>query len=145
MNPMIDLPAGFEPIFRTSPYLEMIGPIYNRFIEVQPKSNNSPQGIIIGFFAADKHCNAKGFVHGGIVSGIADIALGYNCALSKSPALPMVTTSLTIDYVGGIRRNEWIEVHADVQKVGSRVAFANCYFVVKDKRVARASAVFSLI
>lgn len=100
---------------------------------------------MIGFFAEDKHCNAKGFVHGGIVSGIADIALGYNCALSKSPPVSMVTTSLTIDYVDGIKRNKWIEVHVDVQKVGGRVAFANCYFAVEGKRVARASGVFNLI
>ena len=142
---MNSLPGGFEPIFRTSPYLDMIGPIYNKFFVLESKDDNSTKGIVVGFFAQDKHCNAKGFVHGGIVSGIADIALGYNCGLSKTPPVSMVTTSLTIDYVGGIKRNEWIEVHVDVQKVGSRVAFANCYFVVENKRVARASGVFSVI
>ena len=142
---MNDLPDGFTPIFRTSPYLEMIGPIFNKLLSVQPEDDDPTKGIVIGFFAEDKHCNSKGFVHGGIVSGIADIALGYNCALSKNPPASMVTTSLTIDYVGGISRNEWIEVYVDVQKVGSRVAFANCYFVVENRRVARASGVFNRI
>ena len=142
---MNDLPGGFETIFRTSPYLDMIGPIYNKFVDAQSEDDSPKKGIVIGFFAEDKHCNAKGFVHGGIVSGIADIALGYNCALSKNPPVSMVTTSLTINYVDGIIRNKWIEVHVDVQKVGSRVAFANCYFAVEGKRVATAGGVFNLI
>jgi acyl-coenzyme A thioesterase 13 len=77
---MNELPDGFETIFRTSPYLDMIGPIYNKFVDAQSEDDSPKKGIVIGFFAEDKHCNAKGFVHGGIVSGIADIALGYNCA-----------------------------------------------------------------
>ncbi|MGH1471185.1 MAG: PaaI family thioesterase [Cellvibrionaceae bacterium] len=142
---MTDLPDEFEPLFRTSPYLEMIGPIYNKKIVKSVEDVSSLKGIVIGFFAQKKHCNARGLVHGGIVSGIADIALGYNASLSKDPPVSMVTTNLSIDYVGAIKMEEWVEVHVDVQKVGSRVAFANCYFVVKNKRLARASGVFNLV
>ncbi|MGI1677767.1 MAG: PaaI family thioesterase [Cellvibrionaceae bacterium] len=142
---MTDLPDGFEPLFRTSPYLEMIGPIYNKKLLRSAEGIDSVKGIVIGFFVQEKHCNARGLVHGGIVSGIADVALGYNASLSKNPPVSMVTTNLSIDYVGAIKLGEWVEVHVDVQKVGSRVAFANCYFVVKDKRVARASGVFNII
>ena len=39
---MNDRPAGFEPIFRTSPYLELLGPIYNKKTE---------QGLVIGLKA----------------------------------------------------------------------------------------------
>lgn len=134
------LPAGFGPIFRSSPYLEMIGPIFNKIDELE-----CGKSIVIGFEVQDKHCNAKGTAHGGIISGIADIALGYSAGLSQKAPISMVTTSLSIDFVGSMKLGDWVEVHADVQKVGTRVAFANCYFEANGKRVVRASGVFSVL
>lgn len=129
-------PDGFEPIFRTSPYLELLGPILNK---------KTPDGLVIGVRAEGKHCNARDQVHGGLLSSLADIALGYNTAFAGETPVPIVTTSLTIDYAGAAKLGDWIEVQTDVQKVGSTVAFANCYFFVEQKRIARASAVFSVV
>lgn len=126
-------PAEFDPIYRSSPYLDLLGPIFNKKTE---------SSIVFGFKAEKKHCNARGMVHGGVLSGIADIALGQNAALSSGEFVPMVTASLSIDYAGAIRLGDWIEIETDVQKVGRSMAFANCYFVVNGKRVARASGVF---
>jgi acyl-coenzyme A thioesterase PaaI-like protein len=56
----------------------------------------------------------------------------------------MVTASLTIDYAGAAKLGDWVEIHTDVQKVGKSLAFANCYFSVKEKRIARASGVFGV-
>jgi len=133
---MSGIPEGFEPIFRTSPYTELLGPIYQ-------KKNAS--GLIIGLVAEEKHCNVRGLVHGGVLGSLADITLGYNAAFSTNPPTPMVTVSQTIDYAGKAQKGDWIEVHADVQKVGRSMAFANCYFYVDSKRFARASAVFSVV
>lgn len=82
-------PDGFEPIFRTSPYLELLGPILNK---------KTPDGLVIGLRAEAKHCNAREQVHGGLLSSLADIALGYNTAFAGKTSVPIVTTSLTIDY-----------------------------------------------
>jgi len=57
----------------------------------------------------------------------------------------MVTASLNIDYAGSAKLGDWIEISVDVQKVGRSMAFANCYFYVDSKRIARASAVFNVI
>jgi len=130
---MNSIPKGFEPIFRSSPYLELIGPIYNK------KTQN---GLVIGFKAEKKHCNARDQVHGGVFSSLADIALGYNAAFSGEKPVPFVTVSLTIDYAGSAKLDEWVEIETDLQKVGRKMAFANCYFMVNSKRIARASAVF---
>lgn len=129
-------PDGFEPIFRTSPYLELLGPILNK---------KTPDGLVIGLRAEAKHCNAREQVHGGLLSSLADIALGYNTAFAGKTPVPIVTTSLTIDYAGAAKLGDWVEIHTDVQKVGSTMAFANCYFFVEQKRIARASAVFSVV
>ena len=133
---MNTLPQGFQPIFRSSPYLELLGPIFNK---------KTDKGLVVGLLAEEKHCNARGQVHGGVFSSLADIALGYNAAFSKETPVPIVTASLTIDYVGGAKLGEWIEIETDVQKVGRRMAFANCYFTVNSQRIARASGVFTVL
>ena len=133
---MSDIPVGFTPLFRSSPYLDLLSPLYNK------KTN---EALVIGFRAEPKNCNARGTVHGGMFSSITDVALGYNAAFSRDQPVPMVTASLTIDYVGAAKLGDWVEVHTDVQKVGRSMAFSNCYFIVNDKRIARASGVFNVL
>ncbi len=133
---MSESPEGFVPISRTSPFTDLIGPIYQKTDE---------SGLIIGLVAEEKHCNARGMVHGGVLGTLADIAMGYSAAFSTQPPTRIVTTSQTVDYVGSAEKGDWIEVHTDVQKVGRSIAFANCYFHVDSRRIARASAVFSVI
>jgi acyl-coenzyme A thioesterase PaaI-like protein len=41
-----------------------------------------------------------------------------------------VTSSLTIDYADSAKLGDWIEIETDVQKVGNKMAFGNCYFIV---------------
>jgi acyl-coenzyme A thioesterase 13 len=133
----MDIPVqGFEPIFRSSPFLDLLGPIYN-------KKTNS--GLVIGLQVEKKHCNGRNLVHGGVFSSLADIALGYNAAFQGPTPIPLVTASLTIDYAGSAKLGDWIEIHTDVQKVGKTMAFANCYFSIESKRIARASGVFSVL
>ena len=133
---MRGIPAGFEPLFRTSPYLELLGPIYNKKME---------EDLIIGLLAEQKHCNARNSVHGGVFSSLADIALGYNAAFQGEKPKPMLTASLTIDYAGSAKPGDWIEIDTDIQKVGKSMAFANCYFTVGTKRIVRASGVFAVV
>ena len=133
---MSETPEDFEPIFRTSPYIDLLGPIYNR---------KTDAGLVIGLKAEEKHCNARGLVHGGVFSSLADIALGYNAAFQSEEPIPIVTASLTVDYAGSAKIGDWIEIQTDIQKVGKSMAFANCYFTVDSKRIVRASGVFGVV
>jgi acyl-coenzyme A thioesterase 13 len=133
---MNSIPKGFEPLRRSSPYLDLLAPIF---------SKTTDSGLVMGFRAQEKHCNSRGLVHGGVFSSLADTALGYNAAFSKEPPTPIVTASLTIDYAGSAKIGDWIELECDVQKMGRSMAFANCYFICNEKRIVRASGVFKVI
>lgn len=133
---MTAIPDGFEPLARTSPFLDLVGPLYSRRTE---------DGLQIGFLAEDRHCNTSGFVHGGFLSTVADIALGYNAAGFGGKEIPMVTASITIDFAGSARAGDWVVYSTEVQKVGRKLAFANCYAHVGDTRIARASGLFSVL
>lgn len=129
----MDTPPEFQPLFRTSPVLDLIGPLYSR---------GEGRLRVLGLRAQEKHCNSRGTVHGGILATLADVALGYTMAFSSDPPGNLVTANLTLDYAGTAKAGDWLEVHVDVQKQGSRLSFANCYIVVDGERIVRASAVF---
>ena len=129
----MDIPREFRPLFRTSPVLDLIGPLYCR---------GEGADLIIGLGVEPKHCNARGTVHGGILATLADVALGYNMAFSSTPPASLVTANLTLDFAGTAKIGDWLEARVDVQKQGSRLSFANCYITVNEQRIVRASAVF---
>jgi acyl-coenzyme A thioesterase 13 len=68
-------PPGFEPLFRTSPFLETVGPLFYR--------RDAKQGLIIALRIDRKHANARGTAHGGLLLTLADIALGYQTAFGQ--------------------------------------------------------------
>ena len=129
----VNAPAGFQPLFRTSPVLELIGPLF---------SKGKGADLVIGLRVEAKHCKARGTVHGGIFATLADVALGYSLSTSAAPPLNAVTANLTLDYAGTAKIGDWLETHVDIQKQGSRLAFANCYITAGEQRIVRASAVF---
>ncbi len=129
----MNIPPEFQPLFRRSPVLDLIGPLYSR---------GEGAGLVIGLLAEAKHCNARGTVHGGILATLADVALGYTMAFSSTPPANLVTANLTLDFAGTAKIADWLEARVDVQKKGSRLSFANCYIIVNEQRIVRASAVF---
>jgi acyl-coenzyme A thioesterase 13 len=128
-----DVPPGFEPLFRTSPFLDALGPFYSRRDE---------SGLSIGVRLAPKHANARGVAHGGLLLTLCDIALGYAAAYSQDPPVTLTTAQISADFAGSARIGDWVESRADVQRVGGRLAFVNVYLVVNSARIVRASGVY---
>src|SRR5690349_386538 len=81
----VSIPAGFTPLKRIAPFLEMIGPIYVKSIE---------QKRIVAIRIAEKHLNMRRIVHGGMLVTLADSALGINLSYSQEPPRPMATVNL---------------------------------------------------
>ena len=54
-----DPPAGFKPLFRTSPFLEHNGPFFYR--------ETGDGTFVVGLRIQPKHANARGIAHGGIL------------------------------------------------------------------------------
>jgi acyl-coenzyme A thioesterase 13 len=55
-----------------------------------------------------------------------------------------VTAHLDLDYAGAAQVGDWIHSEVEVQRVGSRLAFATGYLCVGKSRVVRASGIFAL-
>lgn len=112
--------SGFLPLFRSSPYLNRIGPFY---------SKGRGRELSVGLRVLAHHLNARGLVHGGVFMSMADIALGYAMATTADPPISAVTSSLTTDFAGTAELGDWIESRVEIQKIGSTLCFANVSIV----------------
>lgn len=131
-----EIPAGFNPVSHKSNALQLLGPFYQR---------GTGAGMVIAFRAAEKHANLRGFVHGGVLASLADIALGYVTVFGSDPPRPFVTVSLTINYTNAAKIGDWIEARVDWIRTGKTMSFANCYLTVGELPIAHASGVFSMV
>jgi len=141
---MSDIPEGFHRVQRPrpNPFNELVGPFY---------SKRQGKDISLGLRIEERHTNSRGICHGGLLAAMADLALGYAClAEGKAAGGPegnkpsFLTVSLSLDFAGSAKAGDWVESQAEVQKAGSRIAFANCFLVANGVRIVRASAIFAL-
>ena len=124
-------PPGFVPYRRSSPYLDLVGPIY--------ESADGP--LVIGLWLDARHTNARGFVHAGFLVALADTLLGHT--ILRDPGTPpIVTVSLTTNFTGTAHPGRWLHGRAEVRRHGARVAFAECSFHADERLVMSASGIF---
>ena len=131
-----DIPAGFEPHFRKAPLTDPWEPLY---------SKKTDKAVIIGLRLAKPHTNSRGLIHGGLITSLADAAMGYSCALMTNWTTSFVTISLSIDFVGSAEIGQWLALESDVIKTGSTICFVQCLAKADDVVIARASGTFRVV
>ena len=133
---VIDIPAGFEPHFRKSPFTDPWEPLYSRKTE---------KSVMIGLRLAKPHTNSRGLIHGGLIASLADNAMGYSCAQAMGWTASLLTVSLAVDYIGTARIGQWLAVECDVIKTGSTICFAQSLIKADDTAIARANGTFRVL
>ena len=88
--------------------------------------------------------NSREFVHGGLISALADNAMGLSCAARMSDIRGLVTVSMTLDYLGVARQGQWLEVRAEVLRTGGSLCYAAARIYADEQLCASASAVFKV-
>ena len=131
---MSTIPEGFQEIPRLSPFNQLVGPLYQR---------RDGDAVSIGLRIEEKHANSRGICHGGVLATLADLALGYAMLAKVGEREGFVTAHLSVDYAGAARVGDWLESQVEIQHVGSRLAFANCYLASDARPIVHASAIFA--
>lgn len=128
---------GFEPLFRSSPFLDTIGPIFQK---------TEGSRLQVGIEILEKHLNGRGYVHAGVWMTLADIAMGYSLVFAQqAEAANWVTINQNTDFAGTARLGDWIEIEVDILKIGKQVAFVNAFFWKDNQRIVRVNAVFNAL
>lgn len=135
-SPAIDVPEGFTRLRRGGPYFSLLGPVYSR--------SAGENRIVIGLRLDERHLNARGVAHGGMLMTLADSALGVAIILA-SGARGLATVHLSSDFLEPGRPGDWLEAHVEIDRLGRRTAFATCHLEVAGQRILRASGVFSIL
>lgn len=133
---MSHIPRGFDPHFRKSPLTDPWEPLY---------SKTTDEAVVLGFVASEQHTNSRGFVHGGLLSALADNAMGLSCAMQHDAVGGLVTVNLNVDFLGTAQRGQWIEINSPFTKTGRTLDFAQAFVTADGQVCARANATFRVL
>ena len=136
MDTVIDVPAGFELHDRSAPATRPWEPIWRRY---------SGDTVILGLRGRDEHCNSRGFVHGGLISSIADAAMGLSCARKLGGLSSLLTVNLTVDFLGSALVGQWLEFDTVFVKPGGTLCFTQAFVTADGQPCARGNAVFRVV
>jgi uncharacterized protein (TIGR00369 family) len=131
-----DIPAGFEPHFRKSPFTDPWEPLYSKRTE---------KGVTMGLRLDKPHTNSRGLIHGGLIASLADNSMGYSCAQAMGETSSLVTISLAVDFIGSAQLGQWLAVESEAIKTGSTICFAQSLIKADDAIIARANGTFRVV
>ena len=123
-------PEGFVLADRRGAFNKHNGPYFRR-----PDGHHA-------FFALERHCNAIGLIHGGMLAGFLDGVLAN--AAARALGATALTMHLSIDFLGAGRAGQWVFGEADVIRATRDVAFAQGRAYAAEGDLARATGIFKL-
>lgn len=129
-------PPGFTVVSRRSGFMDLVGPLH--------VDDADPRAPVYGLRVGERHANSRGGVHGGVLTTLADVALGYGAVAAHGEPVALVTASLTVNYTGAARVGDWLEARTTLTRMGSRLAFASCEIATDGRPVASCTGVFSV-
>ena len=136
MDAVMDAPAGFVRHDRKSPLTDPWEPLWRRV---------SGDTVILGLRAGPAHTNSRGFVHGGLISALADNAMGLSCARKLGDGTSLVTVNLTVDFLGSAFTGQWLEFDTVFVKPGGTLCFTQAFVTADGQPCARANGVFRVV
>ena len=132
----MDIPSDFSPHFRKSPVTDPWEPLYSR---------RRPDGVDLFVEVRSALCNARGFLHGGVLASFCDNFMGLSLGIVINDARAnIVTVNLAVDYLGSAGIGDALRVEPRVIRAGSRLGFCDAMVTSGDKLIARANATFSI-
>ena len=122
--------AGWK-IVKPIGFGELVGPIWR---------NGDAR---FGFLVEAKHLNFADIVHGGMLTTLADQAMGMT-ALRASGNKSHATIELNMQFVGAVRVGEFVEAHCEVVRLTRAIIFMQCRLVVGTRPVANATGIWKI-
>ena len=136
MSDVPDVPIGYEPAQFDTAFLEQSGPYF-----LKPHGKTT----IVGMRVAKVHVNYLDVAHGGVLSTLADVGLSYQVFASESPPLPVMTNTLTTNFIAGGRLGDWLEAHCRIDRIGKRLAYTSGEIRRGDDVIMTMTGVFTVI
>jgi uncharacterized protein (TIGR00369 family) len=100
---------------------------------------------VLGLRIEERHLNAAGAAQGGLLVTLVDFALGRAVHAEIEGEDRPLTVSLTTDFLRAVDAGDWVEARTRVERVGGKLAFADCSLTVDGREAVRARGVFAVV
>jgi uncharacterized protein (TIGR00369 family) len=135
------IPANYKPHLRHSPLTQPWEPLF---------AQETESAVYLGVEIREAHCNARGFAHGGLLSALADNAMGLSAVrqarqTQANEKISALTVSLSLDFLDTASIGDFLEVKPELLKLGKTLAFVDCRIVCGERLIARGSASFRMV
>lgn len=134
------VPPGYVHHARRSPLTDPWEPLFVR---------QEGGAVQLAVRLREAHCNARGFVHGGLLATLADNAMGLSAVHAAqshgAECKGALTVSLALDYLDSGRIGELLEIQPSVLRHGRTLSFVDCRMLCDGRLVARANATFRML
>jgi uncharacterized protein (TIGR00369 family) len=131
------LPADAQDV-AVAAFTRYVGPLY--------RLADAAGGAIrrFAFVTAEKHMNAAGTVHGGMLMTLADVAMGQT-ARHAAGGKTCSTVSLNCDFVGPGRLGDLIEARVRVTRASRTMIFLSGEIVAGERVLLVATGLWKII
>ncbi len=129
-----EAPDGFVPTMHVRPFEHFAGPFYERAVD---------DGIELGFRVRDRHLNATGACHGGVLATFADIQ-GYALKKLLDLAVATPTITLSVDYLAPARDGDWVLGRPQLVKQTGKMLFFQSLCSAGEETVLRVNGIYRL-
>ena len=131
------LPEGAEEISLVG-FNAFVGPFYR----LPDAENGALQRF--AFVISDKHMNAAGSVHGGMLMTFADVAMS-NAARAGTAATGGNTVALNCDFVGPGRLHDVVEARVRVTRRARTMVFLSSELAAADRLLLVATGLWKIV
>lgn len=107
------LSEGWKPLRNSGPYLTLAGTLWRRRLATS---------TVYGFIADERHLNATGSVHGGLLVTLLDQVISIT-AWEAVQRQPVVTVQIDTQFVGNVRAGDWIVGEGRINRVTGSLVF----------------------
>lgn len=133
---MSETPEGFNPTDHSSPYMDLIGHLYEK---------GEGDDYRLGMRVEAHHTNRIGACHGAVLAALADVHLLRLIALARKPRITLVTVHLGLDYLAPAPLGAWIEGRGRVDRIGRTLCYSSGVITADGKPALRGSGVFHIV
>jgi uncharacterized protein (TIGR00369 family) len=128
------IPEGFRAIEHSAPFGAHVGPFYEKDVD---------GALVRAFRVSERHTNAAGVIHGGMLTTFADIVLAQ--AGLREVGGPIVTVRMVSDFVAAGKLGAWVEGIARVQRRTRTLVFVDGELAASGRVLMTASGVFKIV
>lgn len=129
------LPDGFSRAPFSPGFLDHGGPYFLK--------SNADAPTTVGLRIMPHHINYRDAAHGGVLTTLADVALSYAVYDAERPRLSPSTVSLTTNFLGAVKLDDWLQAEVQIDRIGGRTAYCSGAIMRDGGAVATMSGVFA--